>query len=56
MLISLSQLSHPLAVSARAKEIKEEEKVTVEFSDEAPSDESSNKSSDGESSSDEEDH
>lgn len=41
VLISLSQLSHPLAMSARSKEIQQEEKIEVQFSDESPSEESS---------------
>ena len=41
ILISLSQLSSPLATSARTSTKGQEVAPTVEFSDEAPSDESS---------------
>ena len=41
ILISLSQLSSPLAKSARTSTKSQEVAPTVEFSDEAPSDESS---------------
>ncbi len=41
VMISLAQLSSPLARSARVKEIKQEESTNIEFSDGSPSEESS---------------
>jgi hypothetical protein len=47
VLISLSQLSSPLAKSALAKEAKQEEATNIEFSDAAPSEESSSSEESG---------
>lgn len=47
VLISLAQLSSPLAKSARGKEIKQEEPTNIEFSDASPSEESSSSEESG---------